>query len=146
MVPVADGFSAYDPKSKPRLYTLVNCWAQLRRKFYELMNSQPVAREAVNRIAALYHIESEARNGMAHAAIPGVVLTRGWSVTPAFSSRLRFRCKRPDYWGPGASWLVKGLGRGAGFGVVKATGNSPIFFTISGLGSILTNSVLSGWI
>lgn len=60
---VADGFSAYDPKSKPRSYTLVNCWAHVRRKFYELMNDQPVAREAVTRIAALYHIESEARNG-----------------------------------------------------------------------------------
>ena len=58
---VADGFSAYDPKSKPRSYTLVHCWAHVRRKFFELMNDQPVAREAVNRIAAIYHIESEAR-------------------------------------------------------------------------------------
>lgn len=58
---VADGFSAYDPKSKPRSYTLIHCWAHVRRKFFELMNDQPVAREAVNRIAAIYHIESEAR-------------------------------------------------------------------------------------
>jgi transposase len=58
---VADGFSAYDPKSKPRSYTLINCWAHVRRKFFEIMKDQPMAREAVNRIAAMYHLESEAR-------------------------------------------------------------------------------------
>jgi hypothetical protein len=58
---VADGFSAYDSKSKPRSYTLIHCWAHVRRKFFEIMKDQPIAREAVNRIAAMYHIESEAR-------------------------------------------------------------------------------------
>lgn len=58
---VADGFSAYDPKKKPRSYTLIHCWAHVRRKFYELMKEQPIAKEAVNKIAAIYHLESEAR-------------------------------------------------------------------------------------
>jgi transposase len=58
---VADGFSAYDPKTKPRGYTLIHCWAHVRRGFFEMMKEQPVAREAVNRIAAMYHLESEAR-------------------------------------------------------------------------------------
>jgi len=58
---VADGFSAYDPKKKPRSYTLIHCWAHVRRKFYELMKEQPIAKEAVNKIAAMYHLESEAR-------------------------------------------------------------------------------------
>ncbi|HLP41001.1 MAG TPA: IS66 family transposase, partial [Fibrobacteria bacterium] len=58
---VADGYSAYDPKSKPRSYTLINCWAHVRRKFFEIMKDQPIAREAVNKIAAMYHLESEAR-------------------------------------------------------------------------------------
>jgi len=58
---VADGFSAYDPKSRLRSYTLINCWSHVRRKFFEIMKDQPIAREAVNRIAAIYHLESEAR-------------------------------------------------------------------------------------
>ena len=58
---VADGFSAYDPKTKPRSYTLVHCWAHVRRKFFELMKDEPIARDAVSRIATIYHIESEAR-------------------------------------------------------------------------------------
>ncbi|MDP2734968.1 MAG: IS66 family transposase [bacterium] len=58
---VADGFSAYDPKSKSRNYILVNCWAHVRRKFFELMKEQPVAREAVIRIAEMYHLESQAK-------------------------------------------------------------------------------------
>lgn len=60
---VADGYSAYDPKTRPRKYTLVNCWAHARRKFYDLMGDQPLAREAVARIGAMYHIESELRKG-----------------------------------------------------------------------------------
>jgi transposase len=39
------------------------CWAHVRRKFYELMEAHksPIATEAVERIAALYAIESEIR-------------------------------------------------------------------------------------
>jgi len=58
---VADGFSAYAPKERQRNYTLSNCWAHVRRKFFELMKEQPIAREAVERIAAMYHLDSEAR-------------------------------------------------------------------------------------
>lgn len=58
---VADGFTAYDPKTKPRSYTLVHCWAHARRKFFELKKDHPLAQEAVNKIAHMYHLESEAR-------------------------------------------------------------------------------------
>jgi transposase len=58
---VADGYTAYDPKIRPKEYTLANCWSHVRRKFFELMNEQPIAKEAVQRIAAMYHLESEAR-------------------------------------------------------------------------------------
>lgn len=58
---VADGFTAYDPKSKPRSYTLIHCWAHMRRKFFELKKDNPLAQEAVNKIALIYHLESEAR-------------------------------------------------------------------------------------
>lgn len=58
---VADGFSAYDSKKRPRAYTLANCWAHVRRKFFEIMKEQPIAKEAVRRIAEMYHIEFEAK-------------------------------------------------------------------------------------
>jgi transposase len=58
---VADGFTAYDPKTKPRSYTLVHCWAHVRRKFFELKKDHPLAQEAVNKIAVIFHLESEAR-------------------------------------------------------------------------------------
>jgi hypothetical protein len=58
---VADGFTVYDPKSKPRSYTLVHCWAHVRRKFFDLKKEHPLAQEAVNKIAVICHLESEAR-------------------------------------------------------------------------------------
>jgi transposase len=58
---VADGFTAYDPKRKPKTYTLIHCWAHVRRKFFELKKDFPLAQEAVNKIALIYHLESEAR-------------------------------------------------------------------------------------
>ena len=84
---VADGFSAYDPKTKPRSYTFINCWAHVRRKFFELMKDQPVARDAVNKIAAIYHIDSEARKSPdpiealaeARRTLIGPLLTSFWT-------------------------------------------------------------------
>ena len=58
---VADGYSAYDPKKRPRQYTLVNCWSHVRRKFFDIMKAEPIAKEAVKRIAEMYHLESEAK-------------------------------------------------------------------------------------
>src|SRR5690606_6274414 len=48
-------------KTLSREYTLASCWAHARRKFHEIMNEQPMAREAVRRISEMYHIESQAR-------------------------------------------------------------------------------------
>jgi len=58
---VADGYSAYDSKKRPRKYTLANCWSHVRRKFFEILEDQPIAKEAVRRIAEMYHLESEAK-------------------------------------------------------------------------------------
>ena len=58
---VADGYTAYDPKTRPRKYTLANCWSHVRRKFFEIMPHQPIAREVVKRIGEIYHIESDAK-------------------------------------------------------------------------------------
>lgn len=58
---MADGYAAYAPKKSSPSYTLANCWAHARRKFFDLAPSQPIAKEAVTRIGAMYHVESEAR-------------------------------------------------------------------------------------
>ena len=59
----ADGYAGFD-----RLYASgeiheAACWAHVRRKFFDLhtLQASPLALEAVNRIAALYKIESEIR-------------------------------------------------------------------------------------
>ena len=41
--------------------SLAFCWAHVRRKFYELADSSPVATEVLRRIAMLYVIEDEVR-------------------------------------------------------------------------------------
>jgi transposase len=64
----ADGYagfeSLYDPaRSKPGPITEVACWAHCRRKFFDVWEAtkSPVAKEALDRIAAVYVIEDKAR-------------------------------------------------------------------------------------
>ena len=59
------GFAAlYDPaRGKPGPIIEVACWAHCRRKFFDVWEAtkSPVAREALDRIAALYAIEAQAQ-------------------------------------------------------------------------------------
>ena len=64
----ADGYAGfeglYNPaRSKPGPITEVACWAHCRRKFYDVWEStrSPIAKEALDRIAAIYAIEDKAR-------------------------------------------------------------------------------------
>ena len=64
----ADGYAGfeglYDPaRTKPGPITEVACWAHCRRKFYDVWEAtkSPVAKEALDRIAAVYAIEDKAR-------------------------------------------------------------------------------------
>jgi transposase len=64
----ADGYAGfdvlYDPfRGKPGPIIEVACWAHCRRKFFDVWeaNKSPVAREALDRIAAIYAIEARAR-------------------------------------------------------------------------------------
>jgi hypothetical protein len=59
----ADGYAGFN-----RLYDIgriqeAGCWAHVRRKFYDLQqaHASPIAAEALDRIGALYAIESEVR-------------------------------------------------------------------------------------
>src|ERR1700741_534516 len=64
----ADGYAGfeglYDPaRTRPGPITEVACWAHCRRKFFDVWEAtkSPVAKEALDRIAAVYAIEDKAR-------------------------------------------------------------------------------------
>ncbi|EQB16288.1 IS66 family transposase [Novosphingobium lindaniclasticum] len=57
-----DGYGGYAALGKRRQQIqLAFCWAHVRRKFYELAESSPVATEVLRRIAMLYAIEDRVR-------------------------------------------------------------------------------------
>ncbi|GAB7551380.1 IS66 family transposase [Novosphingobium sp. 11B] len=58
-----DGFGGYAALAKRRQQvSLAFCWAHVRRKFYELADSSPVATEVLRRVAMPYAIEDEVRS------------------------------------------------------------------------------------
>src|SRR5690606_11475901 len=61
-----DGYGGYAALARRRgQLSLAFCWAHVRRKFYELADSSPVATEVLRRIAMLYAIEDEVRGSPA---------------------------------------------------------------------------------
>jgi transposase len=57
-----DGYGGYAALARRRQQiSLAFCWAHVRRKFYELADTSPVATEVLRRIAMLYAIEDEVR-------------------------------------------------------------------------------------
>lgn len=57
-----DGYGGYTALARRRgQLNLAFCWAHVRRKFYELADSSPVASEVLRRIALFYAIENEVR-------------------------------------------------------------------------------------
>lgn len=61
-----DGYGGYAALARRRGdVTLALCWAHVRRKFYELADSSPVASDVLRRIAELYAIEDEVRGSSA---------------------------------------------------------------------------------
>ena len=61
-----DGYGGYTALARRRQQIqLAFCWAHVRRKFYELADSSPVATEVLRRIALLYAIEKEVRGASA---------------------------------------------------------------------------------
>ena len=59
----ADAYAGFNQLYKDDRIQEVACWAHVRRKFYDLeqAHASPLAREALERIAALYVIEAEVR-------------------------------------------------------------------------------------
>jgi transposase len=61
-----DGYGGYTALARRRSQVrLAFCWAHVRRKFYEIADSSPVATEVLRRIALLYAIEDEVRGSPA---------------------------------------------------------------------------------
>jgi transposase len=61
-----DGYGGYTALAKRhQQIRLAFCWAHVRRKFFELADSSPVASEVLRRIAFLYAIEDEVRGSPA---------------------------------------------------------------------------------
>jgi transposase len=57
-----DGFGGYAALARRRQQvSLAFCWSHVRRKFYELADTSPVATEVLRRIAMLYGIEDQVR-------------------------------------------------------------------------------------
>jgi transposase len=59
----ADAFPGFNRLYEPGGITEIACWAHVRRKFHDLYeaHASPIAKEALERIAALYGIEKEIR-------------------------------------------------------------------------------------
>ena len=64
----ADGYAGFNQIYETGRVREAACWAHVRRKFYDLQqaHASPVATEALQRIAALYGIESEIRGRLPH--------------------------------------------------------------------------------
>jgi len=61
-----DGYGGYTALAKRRQQVfLAFCWSHVRRKFYKLAETSPVATETLRRIAMLYAIEDEVRGSPA---------------------------------------------------------------------------------
>ena len=56
-----DGYAAYEGLAKGGAVRLAYCWSHVRRAFYELAATSPIATEALARIAVLYRIEADIR-------------------------------------------------------------------------------------
>jgi transposase len=59
----ADGYAGFDRLFESGPIREIACWAHVRRKYFDLFDasSSPIAKEALDRIGALYGIESEIR-------------------------------------------------------------------------------------
>jgi transposase len=59
----ADGYAGFNGVFETGLVTEAACWAHVRRKFFDvhLATESPIAKEALDRIGALYKIESDIR-------------------------------------------------------------------------------------
>ena len=56
-----DGYSGYNKLGRGNAVSLAYCWAHARRGFVEFRGKDPLADEALRRIAAIYHIDGMVR-------------------------------------------------------------------------------------
>ena len=59
---MADGYQGYDFIERENKITLVLCWAHVRRKFFDALDSYPEASKILNLIDTLYTVEHKAQD------------------------------------------------------------------------------------
>jgi transposase len=96
----ADGYAGFEAlydsaRTKPGPITEVACWAHCRRKFFDVLEAtkSPVAKEAIDRIAAFYAIETKARfvpaaGRLAHRAEMAPLLAAFFDLADATVAKL----------------------------------------------------------
>ena len=94
----ADAYAGFDQLYENGRIQEAACWAHVRRKFYDLeqAHASPVAREALERIAALYGIEKEIRGrppDERRASAPGAVRNRCSTLCDSGSRRPCRSCR-----------------------------------------------------
>ena len=87
----ADGYAGFNAIFDGGLVTEAACWAHVRRKYFDVhaANASPIAKEALDRIGALYGIEdgirgkppSERRRYREERALPLLAELRAWLET-----------------------------------------------------------------
>jgi len=80
---VADAYGGYNGVVAGNQITRAGCWAHLRRKFIDAEKAAPeIAREAIERIRALYAIERRAQSCDRRGASPNTPGANGAAVNP----------------------------------------------------------------
>jgi transposase len=114
-----DGYAAYMTivaKAPDGRITLAFCWSHLRRRFFDHANDQAlIAREALERIAALYAIE-KTRRASSHASGEEQTARHGIQTLARASASARLRKARDrrqtSLWSDHWEWLVPFLDDG----------------------------------
>jgi transposase len=91
-----DGYGGYAALARRRQQIrLAFCWAHVRRKFFELADTSPVATEVLRRIAMLYVIEGEVRGSPAEQRCLCFSIWLTSSIVPADLAREFVRSPSP---------------------------------------------------
>jgi transposase len=101
---MADGFSAYLALAKDRPFTLVHCWAHVRRKFVEAQSHAPdLANAALGMIQRLYEVEAEVPRAGPRAGPDEVARERATRLTARQERSRPITAQLRDW-----AWVTKG--------------------------------------
>ena len=94
---VVDAYTGYNRVCEPDGRDRAGCWAHVRRKFFELLPSEPDAQEVVDLIRDLYRIEHEARERRIVGSAEHLALRRTRSGPALKRIRLWLEAQHPKH-------------------------------------------------